>query len=51
MLFLRAMPEWDEDDELDTKKPLILRVTAVIVVIGLVIFIADLFFNLILGRF
>lgn len=45
------MPEWDEDDELDTRKPLILRITAVIVVIGLVVFIADLFFDLILGRF
>ncbi len=45
------MPEWDEDDELDTRKPLILRITAIIVVIGLVVFIADLFFDLILGRF
>lgn len=48
---LTAMPEWDEDDELDTKKPLILRITAIVVVVGLVLFIADLFFNLILGRF
>lgn len=48
---MNEMPEWDEDDELDTRKPLILRITAVVVVIGLVVFIADLFFDLILGRF
>ncbi len=42
------MPEWSEDDELDTRKPLLLRVVAVIVVVGLVIFIADLFFSLVL---
>lgn len=50
-MVISAMPEWDEDDELDTRKPLILRVTAVVVAIGLVLFIADLFFNLLLGRF
>lgn len=44
------MPEWDEDDELDTRKPLLLRVTAIIVVIGLVLLIANLFFDLILRR-
>ncbi len=42
------MPEWNEDDELDTRKPLLLRVVAAIVVVGLVIFIADLFFSLVL---
>lgn len=45
------MPEWDEDDELDTRKPLILRVTAAIVIVGLVIYIADLFFSLLLNQF
>lgn len=47
---VNAMPEWDEDDELDTRKPLLLRVTAIIVVIGLVLLIANLFFDLILRR-
>ena len=45
------MPEWDEDDELDTRKPLILRVTAAILIVGLVIYIADLFFSLLLNQF
>jgi len=45
------MPDWDEDDELDTRKPLILRITAAIVIVGLVVYIADLFFSLLLERF
>lgn len=40
------MPEWDEDDELDTRKPIFLRVVAAIVVVGLVVYIANLFFSL-----
>lgn len=50
-MVLLAMPEYDDDDELDTRKPLILKITAVVVVIGLIVLIADLFFSLILGRF
>lgn len=50
-MVLGAMPEYDDDDELDTRKPLILKITAVVVIIGLVVLIADLFFSLVLGRF
>jgi hypothetical protein len=45
------MPDWNEDDELDTRKPLILRITAAVVIVGLVVYIADLFFSLLLERF
>lgn len=45
------MPEWDDDDELDTRKPLILRVVAVVVIVGLVVYIADLFFSLLVQQF
>ena len=45
---MNEMPEWNEDDELDTKKPLLLRITAAVVIVGLVVYIADLFFSLIL---
>lgn len=44
------MPEWDDDDELDTRKPLILRVTAAIVIVGMVVYIADLFFRLLVDQ-
>ena len=43
------MPEWNEDDELDTRKPLFLRVVAAVVIIGLVVYIADLFFRLLVN--
>ena len=43
------MPEWDEDDELDTRKPVGLRIVAAIVVVGLVVYIADLFFSLLVN--
>jgi preprotein translocase subunit SecE len=45
------MPEWNDDDELDTRKPLILRVVAVVVIVGLVVYIADLFFRLLVEGF
>ena len=45
------MPEWNEDDELDTRKPLLLKIVAVVVVVGLVVYIADLFFSLVLDNF
>lgn len=48
---MNEMPDWNDDDELDTRKPLILRVVAVVVVVGLVVYIADLFFSLLLQRF
>lgn len=48
---MSEMPDWNEDDELDTRKPLFLRIVAVIVVVGLVIYIADLFFSLLLRWF
>ncbi|MDP9066916.1 MAG: hypothetical protein M3N53_01030 [Actinomycetota bacterium] len=40
--------EWSDEDELDTRKPLFLRLVAAVVIVGLVIFIADLFFSLVL---
>ncbi len=42
---MSGQPDWHEDDELDTRKPLFLRVVAGIVIVGLVLFIADLFFT------
>ena len=45
------MPEWNEDDELDTRKPLILRVVAAVVIVGLLVYIADLFFALVVEQF
>ena len=47
---MSEMPEWNDDDELDTRKPLILRVVAVVVIVGLVVYIADLFFALLVER-
>jgi hypothetical protein len=47
---MSEMPEWNEDDELDTRKPLLLKIVAVVVVVGLVVYIADLFFSLVLDN-
>ena len=43
------MPEWNEDDELDTRKPVGLRVVAAIVIVGLVVYFTNLFFELVVG--
>ena len=43
------MPEWNEDDELDTRKPVMLRVVAAIVIVGLVVYFTNLFFELVIG--
>jgi hypothetical protein len=42
-------PNWDDaEEELDTRKSPLLKAVAAIVIVGLVIFIADLFFSLVL---
>lgn len=43
-------PDWNQDDEIDTRKPLLLRVIAALVIVGLVVYIADLFFRLLIER-
>lgn len=48
---MSEMPEWNEDDELDTRKPLLLRVIAAVVIVGLLVYIADLFFSLLVSQF
>lgn len=48
---MSEMPDWNDDDELDTRKPLFVRIVAVVVVVGLVIYITDLFFSLLLRWF
>jgi hypothetical protein len=46
---LSQQPNWDDaDEELDTRKSPLIRVVAAVVIVGLVIFIADLFFSLVL---
>ncbi|HJR44313.1 MAG TPA: hypothetical protein VJ927_01780 [Actinomycetota bacterium] len=46
---MSEMPEWNEDDELDTRKPVGLRVVAAIVIVGLVVYFTNLFFELVVG--
>ena len=48
---MNEMPEWDEDDELDTTKPLLLRIVAAVVIVGLVVYFTNLFFSLLVDAF
>lgn len=43
--------DWTESDELDTRKPLILRIVAFVVIVGLLLYIVDLFVALVTGGF
>lgn len=39
---------YEDDDELDTRKPLFLRVVAGVVIVALLLFIVDLFVDLVI---